>query len=71
MLKKIKHYFRFWGNKPPWHVKSSPYGGFHMDINKYYSHQQHREELKAINQSFGEIIKQQEDIKEKDPVPTS
>jgi len=56
MLKKIKPYLRFWNKKPIYHVDVSAYGGFRMDIDKYYSLDENKKELKVINKSFGKIF---------------
>ncbi|MEX1013803.1 MAG: hypothetical protein WDZ80_01420 [Candidatus Paceibacterota bacterium] len=57
MFKKIKSYFRFWNDKPIYHVEGSVYGGLRMDIDKYYSIEENRRELEEINNSFGKIFR--------------
>lgn len=56
MLNKIKTYFRFWSDKPVYHVEGSAYGGLRIDIDKYYTIEKNRKELEEINNSFGKMF---------------
>jgi len=61
MLKKIKPYLHFWNKKPIYHVEVSAYGGLRMDIDKYYSLDENKEELKDLNNSFGKMFTNKEE----------
>lgn len=58
MLEKIKKYLKFWNKKPSYHLKSSTYGGFRLDIDQYYAEPENQEKLKQINNSnFPDMVK--------------
>ena len=70
MLKKLKTYFRFWSNKPPYHIDGSAYSGLRMDIDKYYSIEENKKELEEINNSFGKIFNSEKAEKEESSTVT-
>lgn len=68
MFEKIKSYFKFWSKKPSYHLKGSKYGGFRMDIDKYYAKEENQEKLKRINKSkFPEIVQKEKPNHELQP----
>lgn len=61
MLDKIKAYLKFWNDKPSYHLKSSTYGGFRLDIDQYYEIPENKKELKELNKSnFSEMTQKKE-----------
>lgn len=59
MLNKIKSYISFLNKKPSYHKKGTSYGGFRLDIDKYYAQEENRKKLEEINESkFPEIIRE-------------
>jgi len=64
MFDKLKKYLKFWNKKPSYHLKSSTYGGFRLDIDQYYAKPENREKLKQINNSsFPDMVKKNTESK--------
>jgi len=64
MSKKRHSYFKFFNDKPVYHVEGSAYGGLRMDIDKYYSIEENKKELKKLNKIFSEFFKKKSNKEE-------